>query len=165
MPRHVFFSFHFDNDAWRASQVRNSGVIDGNHPVRDNEWEEIKKGGDPAIKKWIDGQMDGRSCAVVLVGSSTYSRPWVKYEIARAWALSKGVVGIRIHKLKNAAGDTAAGGSNPFDYVNHPTSGKKFSQILTLFDSTYSGSTYVYDDIKNNVDSLVEKAIKIRKNN
>jgi hypothetical protein len=37
MARHVFFSFHFNNDAWRAPQVRNSGVIDGNHPVRDNE--------------------------------------------------------------------------------------------------------------------------------
>jgi len=28
MARNVFFSFHFNNDAWRASQVRNMGVIE-----------------------------------------------------------------------------------------------------------------------------------------
>lgn len=31
--RQVFYSFHYENDAWRAGQVRNIGVLEGNFPV------------------------------------------------------------------------------------------------------------------------------------
>jgi hypothetical protein len=71
MARKVFYSFHFDNDHWRASQVRNMGALEGNSELSDNDWEAVKRGGDAAIQRWIDGQMLGRSCAVVLVGSET----------------------------------------------------------------------------------------------
>jgi Thoeris protein ThsB, TIR-like domain len=81
MARACFFSFHFANDAWRASQVRNMGVVDGNKPVSDNDWEKVKKGGDAAIEKWIDDQMSGKSCSVVLVGS--YRRILVTSEVRR----------------------------------------------------------------------------------
>ena len=30
MKRKVFYSFHFDNDNWRAGQVRNMGVVKTN---------------------------------------------------------------------------------------------------------------------------------------
>ncbi len=53
MTRRVFYSFHYKPDNWRASQVRNMGVIEGNAPVSDNEWEEITGGGDEAIEQWI----------------------------------------------------------------------------------------------------------------
>lgn len=56
MARRVFFSFHFAKDAWRAAQVRNMGVVEGNKPLSDNEWEKVKKGGEQAIKKWINEQ-------------------------------------------------------------------------------------------------------------
>jgi hypothetical protein len=36
-----FFSFHYQPDNWRAPQVRNIGVVEGNQPVRDNDWETI----------------------------------------------------------------------------------------------------------------------------
>ena len=52
--RQVFYSFHFANDSWRAGQVRNIGVIEGNTPVSSNEWEEVKKKGDSAIQTWIN---------------------------------------------------------------------------------------------------------------
>lgn len=51
MKRQVFYSFHFKNDAWRAGQVRNIGVIEGNKPVSENEWEEVKKKGRANIAK------------------------------------------------------------------------------------------------------------------
>lgn len=34
MARKVFFSFHYQPDNWRVSQVRNIGVIEGNQPGR-----------------------------------------------------------------------------------------------------------------------------------
>ena len=43
--RQVFYSFHFKNDSWRAGQVRNIGVVEGNTPVSSNDWEEVKRKG------------------------------------------------------------------------------------------------------------------------
>jgi MTH538 TIR-like domain (DUF1863) len=134
MARQVFFSFHFANDAWRASQVRNMGVLEGNRPVSDNDWEAVKKGGDPAIEKWIDQQMAGKSCAVVLVGAETAQRKWVIREIVKAWEKGKGVVGIRIHKLKNALEQTSAAGENPFHRITYGPAKQNASSILTLHD-------------------------------
>lgn len=53
MAKHykVFYSFHYKNDAMRAAQIRNIGSIEGNSPVSPNNWEELKKTGDEAIKE------------------------------------------------------------------------------------------------------------------
>ncbi|WP_354097227.1 TIR domain-containing protein [Bradyrhizobium sp. S3.2.12] len=160
MQRKVFFSFHFDNDAWRGSQVRNMGVLEGNEPVSSNDWEAVKRGGDAAIERWIAAQMKGRTCAVVLVGAETASRPWVKHEIRKAWTDGLGVVGIRIHGLKNRLGNTSIAGGNPFDGFN--LNGTSLSQIVKLYSPIGADSQAVYADINKKLDSLVEEAIKIR---
>jgi hypothetical protein len=66
MARNCFYSFHFKPDNARASQVRNIGVIEGNQPVSDNDWEAVTRGGEDAIRRWIASQMKGKTCAVVL---------------------------------------------------------------------------------------------------
>ena len=106
MARNAFFSFHFDQDHWRASQVRNMGVLEGNSELSDNDWETVKRGGDASIQRWIDGQLVGRSCVIVLVGAQTAMRQWVMYEIRKGWELGKGIVGIRIHGLLNRQSQT-----------------------------------------------------------
>jgi len=60
MARKAFYSFHYKPDNWRASQIRNMGVLEGNVPVSDNDWESITKGGDKKIQDWIDGQVYGK---------------------------------------------------------------------------------------------------------
>lgn len=160
MARNVFYSFHFDNDSWRASQVRNMGVLAGNEPVSANDWETVKRGGDAAIEKWIAGQMKGRTCAVVLVGSETASRPWVKYEIKKAWNDGLGILGVRIHGLKNRLGNTSISGANPF--ANFTQNGTSLDQIVTTYDPTGVDSQAKYANIHAKLDSLVESAIKIR---
>ena len=104
MARKAFYSFHYKPDNWRASQIRNMGVIEGNSPVSDNDWESITAGGDEKIKQWIDGQLSGKSVAIVLIGSGTAGRKWIKYEIEKAWSNGKGLLGIYIHNLKNQDG-------------------------------------------------------------
>lgn len=158
--RQVFFSFHFDNDAWRAGQVRNMGMVDGNNPVSSNEWEEIKSKGDDNIKKWIEENLKYRSCTVVLVGSETASRKWVQYEIKRSWELGKGVVGICIHNLKDKYGKQALKGPNPFS--NFRIGNTAFDTMVRLYDPPFYVSTDVYNDIKENIERLVEEAIAIR---
>lgn len=162
MARNVFYSFHYVPDAWRASQVRNMGVITGNSPCRDHDWEEVTKGGDSAIKRWINDQMIGRTCAVILVGTNTARRKWINYEIEHAWNSGKGVVAVRIHGLKDASGNQSAKGGDPF--VDFTIRGTPLGSIVKTYDPPYLSSKYVYDHIHDNISSWVEEAITIRKN-
>lgn len=163
MARKVFFSFHYNPDSWRASQVRNIGVIEGNAPVSDNDWEEVTSGGNSAIEEWINNQMSGRSSVVVLIGENTAGRKWIKYEIKKAWEDGKGIVGIYIHNLKNSSGNKSSKGSNPFD--DFKLGEDQMSDIVKVYDPPYTTSTYVYDHIKENIEDWVEEAIAIRNSN
>jgi len=165
MARKCFYSFHYKPDSVRASQVRNIGVIEGNQPVSDNDWETVTKGGDDAIKKWIAEQMKGRTCAVVLVGSGTANRKWINYEIIKAWNDRLGVVGIYIHGLKNFEGETSAQGGNPFDYIGYGDTGKKLSSIVKCYNPSGANSKERYDWISTHLANAVEEAIKIRSKN
>lgn len=168
MTRKVFYSFHYVPDNWRASQVRNMGVIEGNQPAKDNDWEEIKRGGDTAIQKWIDGQLHGRSCTAVLIGSGTAGRKWINYEIKKTWADGKGVFGIYVHNLKNSDGFQASKGKNPFGEFNIDHFGEfnkirtPMSSIVNAYDPPYSDSAKAYSYIKDNISSWIETAIAIR---
>lgn len=155
--KQIFYSFHFDNDVMRVQQIRNIGVIEGNTPVSVNEWETIKRGGETAIKNWIDANMKYKSCLVVLVGTETANRKWVKYEIEKAWNDGKGVLGIHIHNIKCPRSGTTYQGANPFSSFN--ISGTPLSNILKC----YNPSSYnAYNDIAQNIDSWIDEAIRIR---
>ena len=160
MARKAFYSFHYILDNWRAAQVRSMGVIEGNQSVSDNDWESITKGGDRAIEAWIDGQMKGKSCEVVLIGSQTAGRKWITYEIKKAWNDGKGVVGIHIHNLKSRNGQQSALGGNPFGYLT--VSGVDMASIVRTYNPPYSASASVYGYIKDNIEKWVEEAISTR---
>lgn len=161
MTRKVFYSFHYDADAWRASQVRKMGVIDGNEPTNDNDWEAVAREGDNAIQNWINNQMKGRTCAVVLVGEETADRRWVTYEIVEAWNRGMGVVGIYIHGLQNQDRLTSRKGRNPLDLV---TIGNRYvlSSIAKCYDPAGTDSKQCYDWIYKHLRNAVEEAIHIR---
>lgn len=158
--RQVFFSFEFDKDAWRASQVRNMGKVDSSSTFSDNDWEEVKEKTDKKIEEWIDAQLAKRSCLVVLIGATTSGRKWIDYEINKAYELNKGIVGIYIHKLKNNSGNQTTKGNNPFYHIYVGKNNERLSKYVTCFDSSYQTSSYVYDDIKENIEQLIEDAIK-----
>lgn len=162
MARKVFFSFHYAPDKWRASQVRQMGAIEGNAPLSDNDWESVKRGGDAAIERWINGQMDGKSCSIVLVGAQTSGRKWINYEIKRSWAEKKGLLGIHIHRLLDEKQNTAQRGSDPF--AGFTVGNTALSSIVRLYDPNGSTSKDVYATIKANIESWVEEAIRIRAN-
>ncbi len=165
MARRCFYSFHYKPDNSRAALVRNIGAIDGNAPVSDNDWEKVTKGGDAAIKKWIEAQMKGRSCTVVLVGSNTANRKWINYEIIQSWNEGMGVVGIRIHGLRDLNGDVSAKGKNPFQFIGYGNTGKKLSSIVKCYNPEGSNSKERYAWISKRLANAVEEAVTIRNKN
>lgn len=161
MTRKVFYSFHYEKDSWRVNQVRHIGVVEGNEPVIPSKWEDIARSGDRQIKAWITEQMRSRTCTVVLVGTCTAYRRWVRHEICEAWNRGMGVVGIRIHGLADQNGNVSYLGENPFSFVG--IDGTPFSSFVKCYNPTGANSTQRYNWIRNNLSNMVEEAIQIRR--
>jgi hypothetical protein len=137
------------------------GRVEGQRLLTGQKWEEVKSGGDAGIKKWINDEMSGKTCLVVLVGTRTSTRPWVNYEIKKAWSDKLGVVGVRVHGLRDLnTQSTSPIGASPFDGLN--LKGTPFGNIVTLYDPPGRDSKAVYAGISDNLEKLVEAAIKIR---
>ena len=164
MPRQVFYTFDYRRDAYRVAQVRSIGTVQHQRILRANAWEDVADGGDRAIKAWIDGQMRGKSCDVVLIGSRTAGRKWVEYEIKKAWGDGKGVVGLRIHGLRGGDKMQAAEGPNPFSRLVLDTTSRRipFEDVAPVHDPPYAASRDVYACIAENLEEWVEEDIRVR---
>ncbi|MFJ3819279.1 TIR domain-containing protein [Streptomyces sp. NPDC090056] len=113
MARTVFYSFHYGQDVHRVQLVRNINALEGQPLLNAQDWEQVRRRGDQAIKNWIHEQMAYKRAVVVLIGRYTASRPWVIYEIEKAWADKRPMLGIRIHGI-SSLGDIDSAGSDPF---------------------------------------------------
>lgn len=119
VKRKAYFAFHFD-DIMRVNNVRNAWKIthpDGalNRSFYDSSlWESKKLEGDEALKRLIREGVGYTSAVCVLVGTETWSRRWVKYEIARAVVDGRGLLAVHInglnHHVRRVADDN---GLNP----------------------------------------------------
>jgi hypothetical protein len=165
MARKCFYSFHYNPDNWRVSKIRNMGAVEGNQPAKDNAWETIVGGGDKKIKEWIDGQMKGRTCTVILAGTNTADRKWINYEIKESWNKGMGVLVIFIHNITDSAEKQSSKGANPLYYVTHGPAQKRLSVIAPSYDPPRTTSKGVYSYISDNIEDWIEEAIKIRNEN
>lgn len=95
----------------------------------------------------------------MLIGATTSGRKWINYEIEKAYELNKGIVGIYIHGLKDKNGNQTTKGSNPFYNILIGKNKERLSKYVECYESFHLTSTYVYDDIKNNIEQLIEDAI------
>ena len=160
--RRCFYSFHYENDAWRTSQVRNIGKVEGNEPTTGNHWEEIKRGGVKAIQRWIDSEMKGRTCTIVLIGTKTANRPWINYEIKNSWKRGMGIAGIYVHGLLDADRKECRQGDNPFRFAFDSHLKKPLSSVVECYNPKGRDSKERYGWIGDHIEGIVEEAIEIR---
>jgi len=116
MARKVFFSFHYQRDLWRVNVVRNSTVVEGTSAAGFSDaslWEEARRKGDDAIKKLINSGLSGTSVTVVLIGAETANRKYVSYEIDKSVEKGNGLLGVRIHSIKDRDGKIDLAGAVP----------------------------------------------------
>ena len=102
--RRVFFSFHYAQDVWRASNIRNSGQFDAVAAAGWKDaslWEEAKRKGSEEICHLIDDGLKNTSVTAVLIGENTASRTWVDYEISESIERGNGLLGVRIHNVRD----------------------------------------------------------------
>jgi len=117
MPgRRVFFSFHYELDVWRAANVRNAGKVDATTAAGWTDasiWEEAKLKGRAELERLIQSALQGTTVTGVLIGSETANRPWVTYEIQQSINRGNGLIGVRIHRIKDQNGERSARGPVP----------------------------------------------------
>ncbi|WLD95986.1 TIR domain-containing protein [Agrobacterium leguminum] len=162
MARKCFYSFHYDDDNWRVSTVKNIGAIEGQQLIAANDFEELKRQGDKAVSDWIAKNMAGRSTVIVLIGSNTAARKWVNHEIKYGFENGKALVGIHIHRLLDRQGNPSKKGANPFETFTVGAQKTPLTNWAKTYDPGGSDSKAVYETIKNNIESWVEEAIKLR---
>jgi hypothetical protein len=156
MTRHLYSSFHYA-DVWRANVVRKSNVLKKSADevgfYDHSLWEKAKTKGADAIQRLIDRGMVGASVTVVLVGSETYSRPWVLYEIEKSHSEQMGLIAIHINGIRDQTGRTKRRGPNPLDYVTTPGffGRRQLSSIYATYD-------WVHDSGYANVARWIDKA-------
>ncbi|MDO8477462.1 MAG: TIR domain-containing protein [Candidatus Rokubacteria bacterium] len=140
MARRVFFSFHYDWDIFRANQVRNANVVVGPDLAGyfdHSEYDEAKRQGDDGIRRMILRHLDRTTVTVVLIGTYTAIRPWVRVEIAESIKRQNGLLGIFINHLSDHRQMVSAFGPPPaipplVDFPTYPWDGniKRFADAI-----------------------------------
>lgn len=156
----VFYSFHYERDVNRVQLVRQINALEGQPLLGSQEWENVKRGGQQAIVKWIDEQMKYKRAVAVLIGQETASRPWVIYEIEKAWKEKKPLVGVRIHGLADFNNGADQPGANPFDKASGVSGIPVFDPTTTDWRGNIDTKA-THANLSNNLESWVAQA-KVR---
>ena len=122
MAKKVFFSFHYkDVVDFRANVVRNNWRMKPNRESAGyfdkSVWESAKSQSDVGLKRLINGALVGTSTTCVLIGSQTYGRRWVRYEIMKSFREGMSILGVHINSIKGKDGKTKSKGNNPLSYL------------------------------------------------
>lgn len=162
MAKRVFFSFHYqDVIDFRVNVVRNHWLL---KPDRESAgyfdasiWEKAKKEGSMALKRLINGAINNTSNTCVLIGSDTFNRQWVSYEIMKSMECGNNIFAVHINTIKGKDGKTKTKGPNPFHYLGYSFSddGKK----LNLHDYV-NGKWIKYPDLEGWSVKEVDKNIR-----
>ncbi|SRR5713101_3211105 len=119
MAKHVYFAFHYqDVIDFRANVVRRHNFAEGvksagyyDHSI----WEEARRTSPLALKRLINSELENTTVTVVLIGSDTWARRWVRYETFESIKRGNLVFGIHINHIKGKDERTKPLGPDPFN--------------------------------------------------
>jgi len=166
MAKKVFFSFHYqDVIDFRANVVRNHGQFKLNSQdagyFDSSMWEEAKKKSELALKRLINNGLKNTSTTCVLIGSGTYLRPWVKYELLKSVKKGNNILGVHINSIKCKNGKTKSRGLNPLDYVGVFA---QDSSSYHLIEKRSDGKWYYYKKIDGDSKINLKHDLTLNKN-
>jgi len=119
--KRVFFGFHYqDVIDFRVNVVRNHRLTKDNAGYFDASiWEDAKKTSDLALKRLINSEIQNTSVTCVLVGTHTFERRWVDYEIFKSLQKGNKILAIYINGIKEKSGQVKINGNNPLYYLGY----------------------------------------------
>ena len=122
MAKRVYFAFDYEDVSdFRANVVRKhnfTGGVERAGYFDASIWEEAKKKDPATLKGLINTELESTSVTAVLIGTGTFLRRWVRYEIMKSFARGNRILGIHINGIKGKGQTTKGLGPNPFDYLS-----------------------------------------------
>lgn len=151
MAKRVFFSFHYEDvKTFRANVVRNhhvtkqSGQDAGFFDA--SIWEDAKRHGDLSVKRLINSNLQYTSVTCALIGTDTWQRRWVRYEILKSYDKGNTLLGVHINSVKDKNQNVFPLGRNIFDYLGFTISADGTS--LTYYE--HDGNNWkIYTELPN----------------
>ena len=122
MAKRVFFSFHYqDVIDFRANVVRQHWLT---KPDRQEAgffdssiWGNAKLSGDIGIKRVINAGLEGTSNTCLLIGSETWDRKWVRYEIMKSFRKGNSIFAVHVNSIKGKDQRVKTEGTNPLKHL------------------------------------------------
>jgi hypothetical protein len=152
MAKSVFFSFHYQDDiGFRANVVRQHWLTKPDREAAGffdaSVWGNAKLSGDVGVKRVINAGLEGTSVTCVLIGSDTYARRWVRYELLKSFRKGNSMLAVHINSIKGRDQQSRANGANPLSYVGVTYSDS--GATATLWEKT-NGEWQKYSEIDSN---------------
>lgn len=123
MNKRVYFAFDYEDVSdFRANVVRNSNVLEGVEKAGFFDasiWEEAKYKDPASLKRLIDKELEYTTLTAVLIGTGTWLRRWVRYEIMKSMTRGSRVIGIHINNIRDRYQQVKPLGTNPFENVGY----------------------------------------------
>src|SRR5579872_4402797 len=122
MANRVFFSFHYqDVIDFRANVVRQHWLTKPDREAAGffdaSIWGNAKLVGDVGIKRVINAGLNGTTVTCALIGSNTYARRWVRYEIMKSFRRGNSLFAVHINSIRGRDQRTKPRGLNPLSQL------------------------------------------------
>lgn len=129
--RRVYLCFDYHQDLARINRIRQIPGVAVNAPAGFKDasyWNSIHSRGEVTALRAIDAALENTSVTVVCLDRLTSSCKYVMYVVEHTLDLGHGLVGVHIHNVRDARGNTSDRGSPPwlikisgfkvYDYTN-----------------------------------------------
>lgn len=159
MAKRVFFSFHYEDvKTFRANVIRNHGVTKQSGQDAGffdaSIWEEAKRHGDLSVKRLINTSLEYTSVTCALIGTDTWRRRWVRYEILKSYDKGNTLFGIHINSVKDKNQNVFSQGRNIFNYLGFIISAD--GSTLTYYE--HDGSDWkIFADLPNKTITNIDR--------
>lgn len=159
MAKRVYFGFDYEDvKTFRANVVRNHDLlkreIEGVGFYDASIWEDAELHGADAVKRLINTSLENTSVTCILIGTRTWQRRWVRYEIMKSYDRGNTMLGIHINGITDKNQQKFVQGKNPFDQLGFfiTDTGR-----LTYYERDNAGNWQVYQDLPSKQTSFDRK--------
>jgi MTH538 TIR-like domain (DUF1863) len=147
MAKRVYFAFHYqDVKDFRANVVRKHNFTEGvesagyyDHSI----WEEAKNTSPLALKRLINAELENTTATVVLIGSDTWARRWVRWKSFKA--LSEAIT---CSGFTSIASKGKTKKQNRLVQILSTTSPSKSAKMVSEAGYIYPASDLLWQDVK-----------------
>jgi hypothetical protein len=137
----VFLCFDPARDAWRARLVAHALSMHGwactAQKIGDGGWRAAAGSGPQVIDDWIRARVGESDATLLLLGAQTHRCAWSFDAIAAALCTPRALLGLRVHRLKDATGAADLAGPNPLDHLGWRAAGEAQAVPCSQYIRTY----------------------------